>query len=106
MSSDGLHTDGVGPAPADVDGVSDEIAGMLAELLGDDVVSVLEVGPESSFTTDLELESIEFVALAEMMQERYGAEVDFVAWMAEMDLDQIMGMTVGKVAAFVAATRS
>lgn len=105
MSSDGLHTDGVRPSSADVDGVSDEITGMLAELLGEDVVTALEVGPESSFTSDLELESIEFVALAEMMQERYGSEVDFVAWMAEMDLDQIMGLTVGSVAAFVAETR-
>lgn len=75
---------------------------MLEQLLGQEVVEGLKVGPQTSFTTDLELESIEFVALAEMIQERYGDQVDFVAWMAEMNIDEIMGLTVGQLAEFVA----
>jgi acyl carrier protein len=81
------------------------ITGMLGELLGEDVVTAIGVEPDSCLVTDLELESIEFVALAEMISERYGSEVDFVAWMAEMDIDDITGLTVGALAAFVAGDR-
>ncbi|MFQ5737969.1 MAG: acyl carrier protein [Acidobacteriota bacterium] len=55
----------------------------------------------TSFADDLELESIEFVALAEKLEERYGRQLDFGDWLAEMELDQIIGLTVGEVVAFI-----
>jgi acyl carrier protein len=102
MSWAGPHTDGSGPTPAELDRATAEITELLSELLGEDVVMAIGVEPESSLVADLELESIEFVALAEMISERYGEEVDFVAWMADMDIDDITGLTVGALAAFVA----
>ena len=51
---------------------------------------------------DLELESIEFVALAEELTERYGEQVDFVGWLADLELDALVTMTVGQLVEFVA----
>ena len=50
---------------------------------------------------DLELESIEFVALAEALQNRYGAQVDFVSWISQKELDEIIDLTVGDVVQFI-----
>ena len=54
-----------------------------------------------AFDEDLELESIEFVALAEQLLERYGEQVDFVGWLATMELDEIIALTVGQLVDFV-----
>ena len=52
---------------------------------------------DTSFAEDLELESIEFVALAEVLQELYGERVDFVAWISKLELDEIIQLTWGKL---------
>ena len=56
---------------------------------------------ETSFNQDLELESIEFVALAEKLQQAYGASIDFSGWISGMDLDAIIGLRVGQVVEFI-----
>jgi acyl carrier protein len=82
--------------------VLDEVVRMLVEVVGEDFLLDLEVGPETTFNEDLALESIEFVALAERLQQRYGDRVDFAGFLAGMDLDQVMTMTVGDLVAHIA----
>lgn len=74
-----------------------ELVKLLAQIVGDEMLIEVEVGPATRFNEDLALESIEFVALAEKLQQRYGGRVDFTAFVAEMDIDQIMAMTVGQL---------
>jgi acyl carrier protein len=81
--------------------VLDEVVQMLVEVVGEDFLLDLEVGPQTTFNDDLALESIEFVALAEKLQQRYGDRVDFAGFLAGMDLDQIMTMTVGDLVAHI-----
>ena len=78
-----------------------ELERILTEVIGDDLLLDGPLEAATSFDGDLQLESIEFVALAEQLLETYGEQVDFVAWMAEMELDQIIALTVGDVVAFV-----
>ncbi|MEU5882286.1 hypothetical protein [Spirillospora sp. NPDC047279] len=78
-----------------------EVVRMLVDVVGEDFLLDLEVGPGTTFNEDLALESIEFVALAERLQGRYGDRVDFAAFIAGMDLDQIMRMTVGDLVAHI-----
>jgi acyl carrier protein len=59
------------------------------------------IAMETSFNADLELESIEFVALAEKLQERYGEAVDFAGWLAGMELDAILALRVGDLVRFI-----
>ena len=55
---------------------------------------------ETSFGNDLELESIEFVALAEKLQARY-ERVDFVRWLSEKELEEIIQLKVGDVVTYI-----
>ena len=83
--------------------VLDEIVGILAEVLGDDFLLDSEITPDTSFSDDLALESIEFVELSEKLQEHYGERVNLVAFIADMDIDDIMAITVGQLVGYVEA---
>ena len=76
---------------------------VLLEVIGDDLLLDGPLTMETSFDEDLPLESIEFVALSEQLLETYGDQVDFVGWLAEMELDEIVALTVGQLVEFVAA---
>ena len=78
----------------------------IVEVAGDEILIAGPITMETSFNADLELESIEFVALAEKLQQRYGAEVDFVGWISKKELDQIIALTVGELVEFIASCRS
>jgi len=52
---------------------------------------------------DLEIESIELVALGEQLQERY-AHVDFAGWLSTMEVDEIIAMTVGDLVDHITTT--
>ena len=82
-----------------------DLTALLAEVLADEWDDSLEVGMETAFADDLELESIEFVALAEKVQGHFGAHVDFVSWLSDLELDAIIGLTVGDVVVFIESTR-
>ena len=83
--------------------VIDEIAGILAEVLGEDFLLDTTVTAETSFSGDLALESIEFVELSERLQERYGQRVNLPAFIADMDIDEVMAITVGQLAGYIEA---
>lgn len=74
-----------------------EITGMLVEIVGDEHLLADEVTMKTTFNEDLALESIEFVALAELLHHRYGAEVDLMGFLSEKDMDGILAMSVGEL---------
>ena len=78
-----------------------EVTELLLEVLGDAYVPMGPITEATSFQTDLELESIEFVALAEKLEGRYGAEVDFVGWLSQKSLDEIIALRVGDLVVFL-----
>ena len=83
--------------------VLEEIKAILAEVLGEEFLLDTEVTPETSFSDDLALESIEFVALSEKLQDRYGARVNLAVFVAGLDIDEIMALTVGQLAGYIEA---
>lgn len=76
----------------------------LGAIVGVDYVADLGVGPDTGFEADLELESIEIVQLAEELVDRYGDRVDFVAWFAGMELQELIDLTVGQLVEFIVAS--
>ena len=80
-----------------------EVAGLIREVIGEDWVLETPIGMATSFSADLELESIEIVALSEKVQDRYGEALDFAGWLSGMELDDIIGLTVGQLVEFIAA---
>jgi acyl carrier protein len=83
--------------------VLDEIVRMLTEVVGEDFLLDTEITPDTTFSDDLALESIEFVALTEKLQQRYGNRVNLVSFIGEMDIDDIMAMNVGTLVRYVEA---
>ena len=79
---------------------------LVLEIAGDELLLAGPITMATSFNADLELESIEFVALAEKLQEHYGQRVDFVGWVSKQELDQIIALTVGELVEFIASCRS
>jgi acyl carrier protein len=74
---------------------------MISDVVGEDYLLDIEVTMETSFTDDLEIESIEFVALAERLTEAYGQQVDFAGWLADMELDEIITISVGELVDYI-----
>lgn len=82
------------------------ISAAIHEIIGEEDDVALDVTADSSFSEDIEIESIEFVALAERLQACYGERIDLIGWLGELDLDEIIDLTVGELAAFIAACLS
>ena len=86
--------------------ILDALTEILREVVGAAWASEIEIGLDTSFSDDLELESIELVALAEKVQARYGAGVDFVSWLSNLELSEIIALKVGDVVAFIERSRA
>ncbi|WP_416974753.1 acyl carrier protein [Streptomyces sp. 4F14] len=79
-----------------------DVSGMLARLMEDEYgVDDAEIGMETSFNRDLELESIDLVTLAGLLQERYGERVNFAEFLAGMEFEEIIELTVGRLVEYV-----
>jgi acyl carrier protein len=78
-----------------------ELAGMLAAVLAEYGLDQSEVTMDSRFTDDLELESVDLVTLAAQLTERWGEGVNFADFIAGMELDEIIDLTVGQLARYV-----
>ena len=85
--------------------VFEQLKGFIAEIIGADVVEELEVTKDSNFTRDLEMDSIEIVAFAEKVKQTYGEDIDYAKWLSEMDLDQLINLTVDDLINFIVDAR-
>ena len=100
----GPSADPLADASTYVAEVLEVVQNMLIDVIGPEYVLDLTIDLGTSFDSDLELESLEFVALAERLLDHYGGQVDFVAWLATMELDEIIALTVGDLVAFIVAS--
>ena len=89
------------PAAERVADVLETVGDILVDVIGPEYLLDLEIGLQTRFDQDLEIESLEFVALAERLLHHYGGQVDFVAWLATMELDEIIALTVGDLVKFI-----
>lgn len=87
--------------PADV---LADIRRIVVEVIGEDYVSELDIDRETAFRADLDVESIELVALGEALRARYGDGIRLAQWIGDMELDEIIAMTVGQLVDHVVST--
>jgi acyl carrier protein len=78
-----------------------DVVRLIVEVLGQEFLVDVEITGDTTFNGDLGLESIEFVVLTDKLNERYGERVDFVAFLADMDIDEIMAMSVGRLVTYI-----
>jgi len=80
--------------------VLESVRSVLVRVIGEDYLIDVPIHLETSFESDLEIESVEFVALAEALQEYYPS-VDFVGWVADMEVEELMRLKVGRLVEFI-----
>jgi acyl carrier protein len=74
----------------------------LGAVIGDPELLYTDITMDTTFGGDLELESIEFVALADRLRTEFGDRVNFVAFLANKNVDDVVSLTVGDVVRYVA----
>ena len=80
---------------------ADDVAEALAAVTGDESLLSAGINAATRLEGDLRLDSLDLAALSEMLRERHGAAVDLAGYVAGLDIDQIIGLTVADVAAYV-----
>ena len=78
-----------------------EVIALLRQVIGDDPRWADRVTPSARLDQDLRLDSLELTALAGLLREAYGDRVDLVAFIAGLDFDQLVALTVADLAAYV-----
>ncbi|RSM44409.1 acyl carrier protein [Amycolatopsis balhimycina DSM 5908] len=86
-----------GHETADEVSVLVRLSEMLRELLEEYGLDDTEITMDTTFHDDLELESVDLVALSGQLREHYGDRVNFATFIAERDLDEIIALTVGEL---------
>ena len=84
---------------------TDDIFGALknfiTEVIGEEFVEDMDITPESSFTSDLEMDSIEIVSFSEKVKTHFGEGIDFTGWLSGMDLDQLIALKLQHIINFI-----
>ncbi|MGP9017345.1 acyl carrier protein [Streptomyces sp. BR1] len=90
-------------APPDQNPVPDEkivlaeIAGLIVTVLGEYAPDPADIRPDTLFGDDLELESIDLVMLSGQLQEWYGDRVNFAEFVAGLEIDEVIALSVGRL---------
>ena len=95
-----MNTETMVPA-ADESAVLADITAMLRDVLDEYGLEDAEITMDTTFHDDLELESIDLVGLSGQLREKYGEKVNFAAFIAERELDEIIALTVGELVRYV-----
>lgn len=75
-----------------------EVSGMLEQVLGQDGLGEdADITMATTFLNDLALESIDLVVLGGHLEARYGGRVNFAEFIVDLELDEIIGLTVGRL---------
>jgi acyl carrier protein len=81
---------------------ADTIAGLLRRSVGEDRVWPDDFGPSTRLDGDLLLEDADMAAFGEELRQRYGDRVDLIGFVADLDIDRIIALSVAGVADYVA----
>ena len=85
---------------------TDDMARALAAATGDESLLSAGLSAATRLEADLCLDSLELAAVGALLRERYGTAVDLTGYVAGLDIDEIIGLTVGEVAGYVNRCRA
>ncbi|UTX50262.1 acyl carrier protein [Chryseobacterium sp. MA9] len=77
------------------------LKGFITEVIGAEFVEEMDITPESSFTKDLEMDSIEIVSFSEKIKAHFGEQIDFTGWLSSMDLDQLINLDLSMIINYI-----
>ncbi len=84
--------------------IVEALIGLIRSSVNEDWIQACEIGPETRFSQDLEMESIEMVMLAAAIQRHYGGSLAIVDWLSGRSLDDLVALSVGDLARHIDQT--
>ena len=79
----------------------DDLTEALAAATGDESLLSAGITAATRLEGDLRLDSLDLAALGALLRDRYGRAVDLVGYVAGLDIDEIIELTVGDVTDYV-----
>lgn len=73
----------------------------ITEVIGEEFAQEMDISPSSSFTKDLEMDSIEIVAFSEKIKAHFGDQIDFTGWLSSMDLDELINLDLQMIINYI-----
>ncbi|WP_157756684.1 acyl carrier protein [Plantactinospora sp. KBS50] len=83
--------------------ILDELTEMINAVLGD-FATEQAITMDTTFRDDLGMESIDVVSLAGRLQARYGDTVNFAHFVAQLDLESVGELRVGRLVEHIATS--
>jgi acyl carrier protein len=83
-------------------GLLDVVADDIRAVLGEEWAAEVEISLDMTFADDLEIESVEMVALSERLQDRYGESIDLAAWLADKSMHELIEVRVRDLVEYLA----
>lgn len=77
------------------------LKGFITEVIGAEFVEEMDITPDSSFTKDLEMDSIEIVSFSEKIKAHFGDQIDFTGWLSSMDLDELIDLDLSMIINYI-----
>jgi len=71
--------------------------------INEDWIMDYEIDATTRFNDDLEIESIEFVKIANAIQQHYGTHLNIADWLAGKSIHELIGLNVGELTDYVSA---
>lgn len=81
--------------------IFDLMTQFITAVIGEEFVEEMDITMESSFTKDLEMDSIEIVSFSEKIKTHFGEQIDFTGWLSNMDLDQLINLDLGTIVNYI-----
>ena len=74
--------------------------------INEDWIQDFDIEADTRFNDDLELESIEFVKIADAIQAHFGTRLDIVGWLSGKSIQELIGLSVGDLAGFISGAQA
>jgi acyl carrier protein len=87
--------------PAEQDSIFSQLKRMIIDIIGVEAAEFVDISEQSAFVTDLEMDSIQIIQLAEQVNELYGERVDFLSLLSDKSLSELLELTVGDIVEFI-----
>jgi acyl carrier protein len=82
-----------------------DVIGLIRSTINEDWIEDFEIDAATRFNSDLEIESIEFVRIADAIQGHYGAALDIVGWLSGKSIHELIALSVGELCRFIVDAR-
>ena len=86
--------------------ILDSMVKIISEIIGEDYVEEFDITEDTSLNKDLEMDSIEIVSFSDHIKTHFGEDIDFIPWLTNMELEEIINLKLKDIIDFVIKCQS